>query len=501
MMTVSNHTILSHSLLQDVRELATQAGGQAYLVGGAVRDFLLTGSLPGDLDFMLLDCKAVKLSKKLADSRQGHLVPLDWQHGIHRVVFDDGVCVDLADAQDNNLQADLARRDLTINAMAMHLETGELRDPFQGQQDLENRRIRMVSPQNLLDDPLRMLRVFRFAALLSPAANPHLLENRGSTTSNLHSDQASARTSATQIDLETLEVVKTHGSKIWESAAERMQYEFLKMLSAPACFDSLQAMADCGLLEVLIPDLSPMRTIGGSGFHHLGLFEHTMELVRQAERLYPDLPEQARTWLQQPMGNAATRYGLVKLACLLHDIGKPQTMGEREDPIHGKRLTFYGHEELGEQMADPLLRRLKVSNDVREYIKKLVRWHLYPCQFGPDSPRKSVLRFYRRMGDDTPDIILLALADRFSATGPWITQADLEEARLAHLWLLDNYYAEQTILKVPRLLNGNMVMALLDIGPGPHLKEILDSLQEAQQLGEVHTVDDAKQWLLEKYSP
>jgi putative nucleotidyltransferase with HDIG domain len=330
----------------------------------------------------------------------------------------------------------------------------------------------MVSAENLLDDPLRMMRVFRFAAGIQ----------------------------ANEIDLATLDVVRQHGEKIWNSAGERIQYEFFRFFSVERGFPYLQAMADCGLLEVILPDLSAMRKIPGSGFHHLGLFEHTMELVRQSEGLIDDLPEKTQTWLRQDFTPSITRFGLVKLACLLHDIGKPDTMGEKEDPVHGKRLTFYGHEELGEQMAVPLLARLKVSNDVRDYLKKLIRWHLYPCQFGPESPRKSVLRFYRRMGDETPDVVLLALADRHSATGPWLKPGELEVATQAHIWLMENYEVEQSVLKVPRLLNGRDVMTLLNVGPGPHLKEMLEAVQEAQQLGEVQTVDEARAWLVSKYT-
>jgi poly(A) polymerase len=147
-------------------------------------------------------------------------------------------------------------------------------------------------------------------------------------------------------------------------------------------------------------------------------------------------------------------------------------------------------------MAEPLLRRLKVSNDVMTYIKKLIRWHLYPCQFGPDSPRKSVLRYYRRMGIDTPDVTVLALADRHSATGPWLTQEELDKAHSAHIWLLENYETESETLQLPRLLNGKDVMALLNLGPGPHLKKLLDAMHEAQQLGEISTPDEAKTWLI-----
>lgn len=464
-------TVLDHPLVRRVLALAEQAGGAAYLVGGAVRDLYLTGTLPLDLDFTLIDCQADQLAKLLTDGEKGHLVPLDWEFGIHRVVFDDGFNVDLANALENNLQTDLARRDLTINAMAIDLKTGELFDPFRGKADLESKTIRMVSEFNLLDDPLRMLRVFRIAAGIQ----------------------------ANHLDEATLTVIRQDGARIWESAAERIQYEFLRLLSVEGCFPYLKSMADCGLLEVLIPDLTPMRAIGSSGFHHLGLFDHTLELVKQSERLIHDCPDKTQLWIRQAFNPAVTRFGLVKLACLLHDIGKPATMGTREDAVHGQRLTFYRHEEVGEEMADPLLKKWKVSNEIRTYVKKLIRWHLYPCQFGPDSSRKSVLRFYRRMGDETQDILLLALADRHSACGGWINPEEMETSHQAHLWLMENYTAEEAILKQPRILNGHEVMQALNIGPGPHLKEILDALQEAQQLNEISSREDAKAWLLKQY--
>lgn len=458
---------LREPLIRKVRTLAESVGGKAYLVGGAVRDLMLTGSLPPDLDFTLLHCKADDIAQRLADQEQGHLVPLDWDFGIHRVVFDHGINVDLADALDNSLETDLKRRDLTVNAMALNLASGQIHDPCQGLADLSAKRIRMVSATNLTDDPLRMLRVFRIAAGIQ----------------------------AQEIDYATMEVIQKEGLQVWSASAERIQYEFFRFLSETHCFKYLKKMADCNLLEILIPDLKPMRQIGSSGYHHLGLFDHTLELVRQVERLIDECPVKTKDWVLKPFTPSVTRFGLIKLACLLHDIGKPATMGRKADPVHGERLTFYGHEEVGEQMAEPLLRQWKVSNEVRTYIKKLIRWHLYPCQFGPESLRKSVLRFYRRMGEDTPDVILLALADRHSACGDWLHQADFDASHQAHLWLMDNYTAEESTLTQPRLMNGNEVMQILNLQPGPQLKIILDTMQEARQLGEINSREEASDWL------
>lgn len=461
----------ANDLLNRLRQLAGEAGAQVYPVGGVVRDWFRTGDCPADVDVMLIDAPARQVAKALADSMAGHLVPLDEAFGIHRVVLDGGITVDLADALENDLHTDLARRDLTVNAMAVDLEAGVLQDPLGGLDDLRAGRIRMVSAHNLLDDPLRMLRVFRVAATLQ----------------------------ADQIDADTLAVVRAHAPMVWQSAAERIQYELLRLLSVPVCFPALQAMADSGLLEVIIPDLAPMREVPPSGYHHLGLFEHTLELVRQAERLLPELSPAMQARMAQPLGQGGTRFGVVKLGCLLHDIGKPATRGTKMDPVHGERLTFYGHDEVGEQMADPWLRRLKASNELRDWVKNLIRWHLYPCQFGPDSPRKSVLRFYRRLGDAAPDVTLLALADRYSATGPWLDPADLTRAHQAHVWLMDNYEAEQAVLQMPRLLDGRQVMEALSVPPGPHLKIMMAELQEAQQLGEIQTGPEALQWLQARY--
>jgi len=459
--------VLQSEWLTHVLSAVDAAGGKVWLVGGAIRDFLRTGELPLDLDFALVNCSAHAIAQQLADELKGHLVPLDPVFGIHRVVLKNSIQLDLADTLDNSIDIDLARRDLTINAMALDLQIHALVDPYNGLADLEQLKIRLLSEVNLIDDPLRLLRVFRIAAGVQ----------------------------AKEIEAETLRLVAQHKELLWKVAPERIQYELFRLLSCDPCFPYLQNMAETGLLEVLIPDLTPMKSIGASGFHHLGLFDHTMELVRQAERLIADCPQEARDWLNRDFSPIVTRMGLVKLGSLLHDIGKPATMGTRDDAVHGTRLTFYRHEEVGEEMAEPWLRKLKVSNDVREHVKLLIRWHLYPCQFGPESLRRSVLRYYRRLGEATLDVTMLALADRHSSCGEWLTEEILQKSHEAHLWLMQNYLDEKAVLTAPRLLNGKDIMRILACEPGPIVKKALDALQEAQQLSEVNCKEEAELWL------
>lgn len=476
-----------YTLVQSVLSIAQNLGLEILLVGGAVRDALLTGERSDDLDFLVIhhqpDHTAKALAEQVAKTLQGSFVPLDEKFGIYRVVVHqsdqsaDPVYLDFSDALENNLEQDLARRDLTINALAWHPTTAELIDHFDGVTHLQNGIIQAISETNFTDDPLRLIRIFRMAACLQDKINPRV-----------------------HISEDTMAIVKTHQSKIYQVAAERIQYELFRMVSASHCFQALQAMADCGLLETLFPEMTPMRQIPSNGHHHLGLFEHTLELVRQAERLILELPEADQGYFFKKFETSPlTHAGLVKLACLFHDLGKPDTMAIKSTPT-GDRFTFYTHEQVSESLTSDICNRLKTGSSVKEALKFLTRWHLYPCQFGEQSPRKSVLRFYRKMGVFTPDVLLLALADRHSTLGPDVTRDILETAHHNHLWLLQNYHQEQSVLQLPKLLNGHQVMQVLNIKPGPKLKEILNALEEAQQLGEIQTEEEALSWVKSHYA-
>lgn len=474
--------LLAHPLVAQLNQVAQQAGGQAYLVGGAVRDFIFNQSISDDLDFTIVGVPAEIIAKHLAQSIDGRYILLDPDYGIHRVIIfpqqtvDDAlesaseekpVSIDIADALENNIQNDLARRDLTINAMALCLSSQTLLDPFNGVADLKNQTIRLINETNLLDDPLRLLRVFRFAAKF-----------------NTHSK-------ATTITADTLACVKKHSKKVLQAAPERITAEWLKLLEASHSFATLEVMGRTGFLEVLFPEFTPLRDIPPNGYHHLMLFDHTLELVKQAERLLPTFCDESKQWIMQPFNGAVSRFGLIKFACLLHDIGKPAT----KDIKDNGRFTFYGHDKVSADMAKEIAKRLKLSNKTSAYIQKLCRWHLYPCHFGQQSPAKSVLRFFRRIEDDVPDLILLSLADRYSTLSDEVSPRQVETDHKNHLWLLQRYLQEKKVLKLPPLLSGKEIMPLLGLGEGPEIGLWLKKLKEAQELGIVNTKDEAIQWV------
>lgn len=470
--------LMANPLLQACKAILQQLAPEAtmMLVGGAVRDMLMGEErhifLAHDVDVVVRGMDTVAYSKALADALDGHWVMLDegvdGKGGVYRVAFNSGAFnsqqVDVTHCWGKTLTDDLARRDLSVNAMMLPVVPHEakLLDPFNGWDDLQARRITAISEENIVDDPLRMLRVFRTAA---------------------HID-------AREIDSDTLAWVTTHRHKVLEAAPERIHYEMLRLLSMPNSFNHLKTMMDCGLLEVILPEITPMREIPPNNHHHLWLHDHTLELVRQTERLLPTLDTEWQAYFNQAVTPACNRQGIVKLACLTHDMGKPATYELRDG-----KPTFYGHEKVSEEMSVSIGKRWKLSNEIIHGTKFLARWHLYPCQFGQDSPRKSVLRFFRRMGDYTPDILLLALADRWSTCGPEITDDILRQSDADHRWLLAEYRNELTNLKQPPLLTGHQIMEALNIQPGKQIGAILKQLEEAQQLGEVTTEAEAIAWL------
>jgi poly(A) polymerase len=487
-------------IVQAVLQQAHVLGITPYLVGGSVRDALLTPEKPiMDYDFLILNGEANTLVQQLVQLDVAHtrVVCLDADWGIYRWVLLPQsslypvttvvqqaqqqelsaelppIWVDIANALENNLHTDLHRRDLTINALAVDITTGQLIDAVGGMADLTNRRIRMINPENLVDDPLRLLRVFRFMAYFGNTA---------------------------VLDADTAACVSQHTLLLNTVAMERCNYEFLKLLSYPQAFGAVQAMADCGLLEALIPELTACRKIPPNSHHHLPLWEHTLELVRQTETLYNVIDFRTKNVLDSTMANCTNGWGVVKLGCLLHDIGKPATWAVVEHPAEPEgKHTFIGHEKVGEDMTEALLKRWKLSGELSNLVKKLVRWHLYPCQFGVESSRKSVLRFFRKLGVHTPHVTVLALADRLSTCGVAITPAVLATAKSNHLWLLQQYFEELAVLQAPRLLSGETVMQTLGLSPGKAVGVWLKRLEEVQQLGEITTPAEATQWLVQQY--
>lgn len=465
-----------HPLTQEtnkaVLERAHSFGCKVYLVGGYIRDALL-GRLSltsaKDFDYTVLDGSAVAFARDLEQNLHGHFVLLDESNDTARVVLDDGTQIDLAGCVGGSLVSDIQRRDLTINALVWDAaEPDRIRDDVGGIADLNTKTIRAISEQCLIDDPLRLMRAFRFAAALN-----------------------------FQIEEKTIQMVAKNATKLNSVAAERISYELFAIMETARAAETIKQMHSAGLLEVIFPEMSDMHRVPPNSYHHLGLFDHSLEVMRQTELGLREMPDWTRPSFEAHLSHSLTRYGATKLAALLHDVGKPATWVVAEDGRH----TFIGHDKLGAEMCTELAKRLKWSKPVDRFVANLVRWHLRPGHLfhqGLPTP-KALNKFFRTIDDDVPQLVLLALGDFRGTCGPGLQEGrellENQLRELLELYVVFNNGAKQT----PLLLDGTEIMHLLDIPQGPSIGMLLEELREAQDSSEITDKPQAEAFIKERY--
>lgn len=452
-------------------EDARRQGLKLYLVGGYVRDAMLKRNGAGvkDFDFAVVGGSAVAFAEAFATAHGGHFVLLDRHLDTARVVAEDATILDFAGCMGATIEQDLHRRDFTVNALAWDAEQpDQIIDLVGGIEDLHHKRIRAISEQALIDDPLRVLRAFRFAAALGAP-----------------------------IDASTQEMIKRHAASLSKVAGERISYEWFTTMDAPQVGDLVKEMGATGVLEAIFPELTAQHKVTPNAYHHLGLFDHSMEAVAQSEQFLQNAPEFVHTSLSRRDSYAVTRRAATKTACLLHDIGKPDTWEITEEGRH----TFIGHDKLGAQMNDAVAKRLKWSRPIERLITKLIAAHLRPGQLYHQGPPtdKAIHRFYRNMGEDVPELITLAFGDLGATRGPGLeeTRGALENSLRE---LLAGYPVFQdSQKKLPKLLDGDQIMQLLGIKPGRLIGELLEELEEAQALKQVTDREEAERFVADKY--
>lgn len=437
-------------------------GAKIFLVGGFLRDTILNRQ-SFDRDYVIQDACASDLAKAIAERLSGHFVLLDEQRDIARVVMPDKMnYLDFAKCSGQNIFEDINNRDFSINALAYDLKKMTLIDTQNSCRDLAEKKIRTLSEKNILDDPLRILRAYRFKAQLD-----------------------------FEIEPATDKIIWAHSKLLDNVAKERVQTELIKLFEGEQTAKTLIEMTQNGLLFELIEEMKEQVDIPPNLHHHLWLIDHSLETVNRFEQHINCQPSWIIEHLNQPFGQAK-RYAYLKLACLLHDLGKPQTW--QIDP-ETQRHRFIKHDEIGAEMAKPILKKFKFSKNQIAYVQKLIKYHIYPSQIiksSEDATEKAVNRMFRKLEDETVDIILLAQADRMSARGEEITD-EIVNSNLKGLGELLEKYREfkESKKPLPKLLSGNEIMELFAIKPGPELGEIINKLKESQLDGEITTRDDA----------
>jgi putative nucleotidyltransferase with HDIG domain len=377
--------------------------------------------------------------------------------------------------QGATLLEDLAGRDFSINAMAVDLTHSpfSLIDPTGGLADLRAGRLRAASPQSLYRDAVRALRAVRMRARFG-----------------------------FEIEPDTVDLIRDAAPRLAGVSAERVRDELVKILGLPGAAESLRTLAALRLLDVVLPELTPLkglpqphRTVDG--------FDHTLQVVADLEQLLPpggrpsaDLPYADRlvTHLSTGLPGSQDRRSLLTVAALLHDIGKPATYSVGDDgAVH-----YFDHDRVGAGMAAALLERLRFSRPAIGWVTTVVRHHLRPLLLAraPAVTRRAVHRFFRDTGAAGVDVVLLSLADHPPATetAPGDQSGATQQAVAATL--LEAWFVGYAEVIMPRpLLSGGDIVRRLGMTPGPLVGELQRDLQEAQAAGEVVTPEQAEAWV------
>lgn len=445
-----------------LNKITANFDNEIYLVGGAVRDILMDKS-SHDRDLIVMDEDARSFSLKLAEFFDATFVPLDEENKIYRLVMKDKInYLDITNPQGGSVEKDLMRRDLTINAIAVNLRTLKIVDMCGGISDIKNGCINCISEHNFEDDPLRILRAYRFQA---------------QTGFNL-SEQ-------------TIHAVVKYLHLIKKPAVERINYEIMHLFSGDYAHKTLKNMQKTWLLEEIFPIAKELKQVPPNSHHHLCLLEHSIETVKQITELYNNSSDEVKAHMNSIDFGGYSRLAHLRLAGFLHDIGKFSTWTIEEDT---GRHRFIKHDDVGAKMSIGLLKKLCFSNKQIEYISSMIKNHIYPSHVmsAPEINEKIMMRYVRKLENNSIDEIILAQADRLSARGPAITD-EIVENNINSLNRLMNFYlsVRNSLEPLPKLIDGNEAMKILNLKPSPTLGKILDALKDAQISGDVTTKDEA----------
>ena len=449
------------SALDAVRSVL--GGAEAWIVGGAVRDAAL-GRVVTDADVALRgDVREV--ARALARATGGAPFSLSDTFGAWRVVARDRSWqVDVVPLQGGSIEADLALRDFTINAMAEPLGGGERIDPHGGTRDLAERVVRMVSPAALAADPLRTLRAARLACELGFTVEPG-----------------------------TVSAVREHAPALAGVPGERVFAELKRLVGAEDPVAGLRLADGLGVTEAVLPEVHAMQGVGQNVYHHLDVHDHTLAVLAAAVALERDpaaagLPDHAgavRELLARPLADELDRAGGLRWAALLHDVAKPTTRAVRPDG----GVSFLGHDRAGADMATAILRRLRASERLAGYVAALTRHHLSVGFLVHERPlsRRAAWRFLRATEPYSADVVLLTVADRLATRG-----RHAERAIEAHLEVADDML-DHALAGRPEhpIVRGDELARALGRAPGPWLGEVLERLEEDRYAGELETSEDA----------
>jgi len=480
-------------LLSKVGNFLAERDIESYVVGGFVRDVLL-GRDTADIDLAVAQ-DALNIAPEVAMALGGKYVLLDRVNRVGRVILvDKGATSPKFQLEldfstfTGSIEQDLARRDFTIDAMAVNLSQlrkrpfiAQIIDPFHGLDDLRHGIVRVVAETAFVSDAARLLRAVRLAAELGFS-----------------------------IDKKTEALIRQDSHLLASVAGERVREELLRLLAVPGAGQFLTHLDELGLLAGLFPELVETKGVEQPKEHFWNVFEHSLKtvvavdfLLRQgtweyaSEDILAAVPWSAvlAQHFGQEVSGGSNRRLLLKLAALLHDIRKPQTK-----TLDAGRMRFLGHAKEGAVIAASMLERLRFSSKEVKLVETEIHYHLRPMQMSNNDElptRRAIYRYFRDTGEAGIDILFLSLADHLATRGPNLDLASFKEhARLVG-YVIGQHFEQENIVHPPKLVDGYDIINIFSMSPGPKVGELLEAVREAQASGEVTTKEEALSFIRE----
>ena len=452
----------------------------SYLVGGFLRDLVIGRKLKRELD-IVIPIELDLFARAFADEIGGSYFPLEKNNGVFCVVkqTEKGPWrFDFSRMRGKEIVEDLHCRDFTINALAVNVnniitnpERLEIIDPLGGINDIESKRIRVISETSFIDDPIRLIRGVRFSALL------------GFDISN-----------------NTLELIRRNSALLNRVSFERIRDELALIFSVPSSSRYIEMLDDLGLLGQVIPEIMRLKDQIIVSGKDLKLWDHSINTLRLTEEVLDNLvwpfdiaKDEILGHLGRELEYGVPRQIALKLSSLLHDIGKPDTFSIGENgAVH-----FIGHQSLGAKMNLEITQRLRFGTEAQKYIERLTENHLRPLLLAREQivTHRAVYRFFRNTREDGLSILIMALADAESKE--YLTEGipAIDKVKEIIARMLSIYLSIAEKDKDRPFIKGHDLINLFGLKPGPIFKEILADLREKQILGILRSREDAIEYL------
>ncbi len=448
---------------ENLRRHFTESGFDIWLVGGATRNVSL-GRRLADVD-LVVNGDPVPAASGFARDNGLSYVTLDEKRRIARIVLKppDPVMFDISRMNGESIEADLSRRDFTINAIAAKWNSDriEITDPLGGLADLDSGVLRPASPSAFADDPVRIVRAYRFACVCKMKMEKGLRN-----------------------------LMRRSLGRLPPMPQERVSREIFHILNEPDCHTAIADMAQDNALETVFPEMGPMRGVLQNRWHHLDVFDHTLATLARLDDIAMNPPQWAGGYLRERVSYDANRLAVTRLAALYHDAGKPHCAGVS---ARGE-VCFIGHENTSAKLALTAARRLRVPREIARGWRVLVKNHLRPLNAaaGQGLSRRGMYRFCRDLGQWDIAALVHAMADSGATCGPAVTM----DIRSNEKRLIKNIIEFKNSMKVSAQharppVDGNDLMRELGVEPGPVVGMILEKLAEAAATENIRDRNDA----------